>query len=267
VASALRSAAETIQDSISLGRRSLRRVAWILVAIAVLDFLARSVMAANPIDESAAFDPTRAVAGVAAAELMLLDGAVFAMVSLLLLPIQDGLLRGRSVGVADAASTVARKTIPLTVSSVIQGAVLVVPLIALLAMTVAPVVRPVLESGGVSQPGILEALLRTALWWAFWPALGWTIVVTLLFLFAFPFLILENRGPVRSIGLSASLFVRSLPRESGRILGVLVLWAGLLALAWAPLGPLRSAISALAVVWGGAGLVTLFRKLAPAAVA
>ncbi|MGH7680773.1 MAG: hypothetical protein ACRENN_02155 [Candidatus Eiseniibacteriota bacterium] len=268
----------------TLGRRSLPRVAWVLVAIALFDFLARSIMAANPIDESAALDPTRAVAGVAAAGLMLLDAAVFAMVSLLLLPLLDGLVRGISIGVARAASSVARKTIPLTVSSVVQGVILAVPLTVLLVSAVAPVVRPVLDSGGVSQPGILQALLRTALWRAFWPALAWTAVVSLLFVFAFPFVILENRGPIRSIGLSASLLVRSLRREWGRIAGVLVLWLCLAAIVWLPQAPLRSAFgltsgarvgaslasawgaaaSALALLWCDAGLIALFRKLVPA---
>ena len=133
MASALTSAAETIRDSLSLGRRSLRTVAWILALAALLDFGARWAMSANPLDESATLDPTRALAGVAAAELALLDGAVLAMVSLLLLPIQDGIGRGRSVGVVNASALLVRKTIPLTVSSLVQGAVLLCPPVFLMA--------------------------------------------------------------------------------------------------------------------------------------
>lgn len=285
MASALTSAAETIRDSLSLGRRSLRTVVWILVVVAIFDFVARWVMSANPMDETAAFDPARAVAGVAAAELMLLDGAVIAMVSLLLLPILDGFLRGRPVGIARAASAVARKTIPLTVSSVVQGVVLFAPPTFLMVQAVAPVVQPLLASGGMADPGILAALLRTALWRAFWPSLTWVLAVTLLFIFAFPFLILDDRGPIRSIGLSASLFVRSVPKEWPRILSVLALWLCLFAIAWAPSATIRAATaglpgssragallgagwgaatSVLAIVWIDAGLITLFRKLAPA---
>lgn len=285
MASALTSAAETIRDSVSLGRRSLRTVAWILAATALLDFGARWVLSANPIDESAAIDPTRALAGLAAAELMLLDGAVLAMVSLLLLPIQDGIGRGRPMGVVNASALLVRKTLPLTVSSVVQGVVLLTPPMLLMVQAVAPVVRPLLESGGVTDPGILAALLRTALWRAFWPSLAWVLAVTLLFLFVFPFLILDDRGPIRSIGLSASLFVRSVPRDWPRILAIFALWGCLFAIASAPLGLIRAAAggppggshagailgaawgaatSVLAIVWVDAGLVTLFRKLAPA---
>lgn len=242
-------------------------------------------MSANPIDEAAALDPTRALAGVAAAELALLDGAVLAMVSLLLLPIQDGLGRGRSVGVVNASALLVRKTIPLTVSSLVQGIVLFTPPMFLMVQAVAPVVRPLLESGSVSDPGILAALLRIALWHAFWPSLAWVLAVTLLFLFAFPFLILDDRGPIRSIGLSASLFIRSVPREWPRMLAVLALWGCLFAIVSAPLGVIRAAAaalpggphagaffgaawgaatSALSIVWIDAGLVTLFRKLSPA---
>lgn len=285
MASALTSATETIGDSISLGRRSLRTVAWILAVTALVDFGARWAMAANPIDESAALDPTRALAGVAAAELMLLDGAVLAMVSLLLLPIQDAIGRGRSMGAASASALLVRKTFSLTLSSIVQGVVLFTLPMFLMVQSVAPVVRPLLESGGVTDPGILAALLRTALWRAFWPSLAWVLAATLLFIFAFPFLILDDRGPIRSIGLSASLFVRSVPREWPRILAVLALWASLFAIVSAPLGAIRTAAaglpggshagaflgatwgaatSTLAIVWIDAGLVTLFRKLAQA---
>jgi hypothetical protein len=284
VASALTSAAETIRDSLSLGRRSLGTVAWILAVTALVDFGARWAMSANPIDESVALDPTRALAGVAAAELMLLDGAVLAMVSLLLLPIQDALGRGRSMGIVNASALLVRKTFSLTASSIVQGIVLFTPPTFLMVQAVAPVVRPLVESGSMADPGILAALLRTALWRAFWPSLAWVLAVTLLFLFAFPFLILDDRGPVRSIGLSASLFVRSVPREWPRMLAVLALWGCLLAIVSAPIGAIRAAAgglhgglragailgaawgaatSALSIVWIDAGLVTLFRKLAP----
>ena len=154
-----------------------------------------------------------------------------------------------------------------------------------MVQAVAPVVQPLLESGGMADPGILAALLRTALWRAFWPSLAWVLAVTLLFLFAFPFLILDDRGPIRSIGLSASVFVRSLPKEWPRILAILAFWGCLFAIAWAPPAAIRAATaglpggsragallgaawgaatSTLAIVWIDAGLVTLFRKLSPA---
>lgn len=285
MASALSSAAGIIQDSIALGRRTLRTAGWVVAATALLDFVARSFAAANPIDSATTLDPVRAVAGLGAAGLMLVDGAVIGMVSILLLPIQDNLLRGAPAGVGRASSSLVLKTIPLTVSGIVQGAIVIGPPTLLMIGAVAPVIRPVMESGGVAEPGMLAALLRTALWRAFWPALAWVVVVSALFVFSFPFLIFENRGPLRSIGLSAWVFVRSVPKEWGRMLGVLVLWLCLFGIVWGPVKPLQAAAvalthgastgafftaawcavtSALALVWWDAGLVVLFRKLVPA---
>ncbi len=280
--SATSAAFETLEDSIALGRSSLRPVAWILVATAVFDFIARTVLATIPSGGGAALDPSQALAGLAASELMLLDVAILAMVSLLLLPIQDGIVRGQAIGPMRATAILAKKTFPLTVSGIVQGAIIMGPPILFLIASVAPVVAPVVEAGGAAEPEKLAAMLWAAIWRAAWRSLAWLIVTSLFLLFAWPFLIFENRGPIRSIGLSISLVVSRGGREWSRFLAVLAFWAVLLGLIMVPppairwgtaflprgghLGSILSAAwtaatSVLALVWWDAGLVTLFRRL------
>ena len=112
-----------------------------------------------------------------------------------------------------------------------------------------------------------------------------TALTNALFLFAVPLVLLENRGPLRSIGLSAGLFVRRVFPDGARFMSVALLWALLYltvalpesaivqALAHLPRWSfLRSFLPAawsaasmpLALACGTAGLVVLFRKIVPA---
>ena len=278
-------AIETFQASIALGRRSLRPCAWLLAVTAVIDFTVRTILAAATGSGSVATDPAQGLVVLVASELMLLDVAIIAMVSLLLLPIQDAIERGQAIGATRATAILVKKTLPLTLSGIVQGAIITGPPILFLMASVAPVVAPIIEAGGATDPGTLSTMLAAAIWRAAWRSLAWILVTSLFLLFAWPYLIFENRGPIRSIGLSAALVVRRGLSDWSRFLAVFFLWAALAAVILLPQMVARlcapshlhsnhlhsvlsvawtAVTSALALVWFDAGLVTLFRRLVPA---
>ena len=282
---ALPRAAEALSAAISLGRRSLRPASGILLSVALVSFV-RAGLAEEFFRGHVAL--TEASGPIPALTSMLLTVVVFSVLSvgfLLLLPLQDHLERGEPANERSAAGVVFHKAGPLAISGLVQAAIVFGPPAILFVTLTMREVRAVLATGGTLDAETLltvqAAVLRGSLAACCW----WLAIANALFLFAAPLLLLENRGPLRSIGLSAGLFLRRVFPDWARFLSIALLWCLLYvavvlpeseilrALAHLPRwNVLRSVLPAawtavsttLALAYGTAGLVVLFRRLVPA---
>jgi len=278
-------AAEALSAAIALGQQSLRPASGILLSVALVSFvrsgLAEEFFRGNiPLTE-----PAGAVPALAS---MFLTVVVFSILSvgfLLLLPLQDSLERGEAASERTAARAVFRRTGPLAVSGLAQSAIVFGPPAILFFTLMTREARAVLAEGGTLDTETLAAVQAAVLHGSLAPSCIWLAVTNALFLFAAPLLLLENRGPLRSIGMSAALVARRFFPDLGRFLSIALLWALLYmavvlpeswilrALSGLPrwsflrsvLPAAWSAVStALALAFGTAGLVVLFRRLVPA---
>ena len=153
-------------------------------------------------------------------------------------------------------------------------------------VTTAREARAVIAEGGTINAETMQAIQSAVLPGALSASGWWFGISNLLLLFATPYLLLEERGPLRSIWLSAALILRQGLREWSAFLALAVLWALLYATVVLPEFEIRRSVAtlpwhsfvrttlpaawsaastALALTFGSAGLVTLFRRLAPAA--
>jgi hypothetical protein len=142
-----------------------------------------------------------------------------------------------------------------------------------------------LEAPGALDPDAYHAIVSAVTRTVLVPSVCWIIGVNVFLLFATPYLLLENRGPLRSLRLSAVLVARHALRDWGRFASLALLWLALGAAAWLPSAAMRAATgshagrsaigllvsavwsagsTALALAFGTAGLVVLFRRLVPA---
>jgi len=219
---------------------------------------------------------------------MFLTAVVFSVLSvgfLLLLPLQDSLELGDPANERAAARAVFRRSGALAVSGLVQAAIVLGPPAVLFVTLTTREVQAVLATGGTLDAQTLLTVQAAVLRGSMAACCAWLAITNALFLFAAPLLLLENRGPLRSIRLSAALFVRRVFPDWARFLSIALLW-GLLyvavvlpeseilrALAHLPRWSfLRSVLpaawtaasTALALAYGTAGLVILFRRLVPA---
>ncbi|HEY6220978.1 MAG TPA: hypothetical protein VIX13_00415 [Candidatus Eisenbacteria bacterium] len=282
---ALPRAAEALSAAISLGRRSLRPASGILLSVAIVSFV-RAGLAEEffhghiPLTQTSGPIPEMTS--------MLLTAVLLSVLSLgflLLLPLQDNLELGKPANEREAARIVFRRAGPLALSGLVQGAIVFGPPAVLFVSLTMREVRGVLATGGTLDAETLMTLQAAVLRGSLAACCSWLAITNALFLFAAPLLLLESRGPLRSIGLSAALFVKRVLPDSARFLSIALLW-GLLyvavvlpeseilrALAHLPRWSfLRSVLPAawtaasttFALAYGTAGLVVLFRRLVPA---
>jgi hypothetical protein len=285
VESALAAAADSIQETVALGRESLRPSFWILSAGALLDYEARWVFSGNATSELDPTNPSMLLTRLGLALFGFVALTILTTVFLLLIPLQDGLLRGRAIGLGGAFRALSRCMGPLTLSCTAQALlVLAVPFAVVSAYVYASVagVDPV---EGVPNIFKMQEVARASAMRALWPSAVWIIVTSILFVFALPYVILEQRGPLRSIGLSVSLVLRRCRAESGRFWAFAGTWIGAATVVMLPVILLnmtttvtsreqvllnffawgwRSLATAFAIPWCCASLVILFRHLVPA---
>jgi hypothetical protein len=195
------------------------------------------------------------------------------------LPLQDSLLRGTSITFGQAIRRVLEVAWHFLLSGAIQVLILLAPIvpIAAIAWLIVPGGERLLPTGAHAAGA---ALLTVSL------SLAWFIVAAAFTMFATPAVVLDGRGPIRSIGLSLRLVAGHFWGLLGRFLGfiLVVVLAGVLAST--PISFLTaamraagaqettvllilesiwsSAVSALLFPFGVAALVLLYRALNPA---
>ena len=274
-------AAEALSAAIALGLQSLRPASGVLLSVAVVCFVRAGLAEEFFRGHSGLTESPEVVSGLAE---MLLTAIAFSVLSvgfLLLLPLQDGLNLGKPQNERAAAQVVFRRAGALALSGLVQGAIVFGPPAVLLVVMTTHEMKAVLASGGTPDAATLLAVEAAVLHGSLAASCAWLALTNALFLFAAPLLLLENRGPLRSIGLSAILFVRRILPEWARFLsvrwapspGVLPESAILRSVAHLPRWSfLRSVLpatwsaasTAFALAFGTAGLVVLFRRLIPA---
>jgi hypothetical protein len=192
---------------VALGRGSMRHALPILI-FAYFYHLGTELYMAFAMDPET-FGGSQAflsgvMSGVAQVPLLVL-------VTALLLPIQDALLRGERRSFPEAVPIALRRMLPLIVSMLVQALILVGP--------------PLLLLGGVglfvkslpSLPGSPMEILRGTFLLALIPCAIYVVVVVLLFWLAESALILDSRGPLTSIGISVNLVASHFGGMFGRL--------------------------------------------------
>jgi membrane-anchored glycerophosphoryl diester phosphodiesterase (GDPDase) len=266
-----------LRDVLGLGRRTFRPA---LPALALLYFYGVGTgvfLAVNP-------DSDLSQAASVAAYLPTLASLVAFLPMLMLiytpfLPLQDSLLRGTSITFGQAIRRVLEVAWHFLLSGAIQVLILLAPIvpIAAIAWLIVPGGERLLPTGAHAAGA---ALLTVSL------SLAWFIVAAAFTMFATPAVVLDGRGPIRSVGLSLQLVAGHFWGLLGRFLGfiLVVVLAGVLAST--PISFLTaamraagaqettvllilesiwsSAVSALLFPFGVAALVLLYRALNPA---
>ncbi|HET9252391.1 MAG TPA: hypothetical protein VFP58_09755 [Candidatus Eisenbacteria bacterium] len=134
------------------------------------------------------------------------------LVTALLLPMQDSLLRGERRSFPEAVPIAVRRMPALILSMFVQALILLGP--------------PLLLLGGVglfvkslpTLPGSPVEVLRGALFLALIPSAIYVLVFVVLFWLTEPALILDSRGPLASIGRSVSLGASHFGGMLGRVI-------------------------------------------------
>lgn len=266
-----------LRDVFHLGKRSFRPA---LPALALLYFYGVGTgifFAVNPDSE---ISQARSVGAYLPALASLV--AFLPMLMLIytpFLPLQDSLLRGREIPFRAAVRRVLELAWYFIVSTAIQLLICLAPVVPIAA--VAWLLVP--GAGNAAPAGAHAAgaaILAIAL------SMGWVIIAATFLIFATPAVVLESRGPIRSIGVSVRLVRGHFWGILGRFLGffVVLVFAGVIA--GAPVSFLTaaaraaggtgstplviletiwsSAVSALLFPFGVAALLLLFRALYPA---
>lgn len=133
------------------------------------------------------------------------------LVTALLLPIQDALLRGERRSFPEAVPIAVRRMLPLLLSMFVQALILIGP--------------PLLLLGGVglfvkslpALPGSPLDVMRGTFFLALIPCAIYVLVFVILFWLAEPALVLDSRGPLASIGVSVSLTASHFGGMLGRL--------------------------------------------------
>lgn len=197
------------------------------------------------------------------------------------LPLQDSLARGTAITFGRAIRRVLEVAWYFFVSGTIQVLILLAPVVPIAA--IAWLIVP--GGGGPAPAGAhaaAAALLTVSL------SLAWFAVAAAFTMFATPAVVLDRRGPIRSIGLSLRLVAGHFWAIVGRLLGFLLLVALAAVLASTPISFLTagvraagiqeptallilesiwsSAVSALVFPFVVAALLLLYRGLNPARV-
>lgn len=252
---------------------------------AIVQFVRASV-AEEFFHGSLALDPARASATMLASMLLTVVAlTVLSVAILLLLPLQDSLAQGRATTERAATQAVIGRTGALAVSGSVQAAIVFGPPAILFVALATKEMQAVVAEGGTLDTATLVTIQSAVLHGSLAASCWWLAITNLLFLFAAPLLLLEGRGPLRSIWLSATLVFRRGFPEWSRFVAIAFLWAVLYAAVVLPESGLQRMVSSLPrtsflrttlpAVWsapltafglayGTAGLVILFRRLVPA---
>ncbi|HKW50212.1 MAG TPA: hypothetical protein VJQ53_00605 [Candidatus Eisenbacteria bacterium] len=281
---ALPRAAEALSAAISLGRRSLRPASGILLSVALATFVRAGLAEEFFHGPVPLTQPAGPIPGLTSMLLTVVALSLLSAGFLLLIPLQDSLELGEPANERTAARVVLRRAGPLAMSGLVQAAVVFGPPAVLFVTLTMREVRAVMAPGGTLDAETLLTVQAAVLRGSLAACCAWLAITNALFIFAAPLLLLEHRGPLRSIGLSAALFVRRLFTDWPWFLSIALLWgllyvtivvpesAILRGLAHLPRWSfLRSVLPAawaaasttLALAYGTAGLVVLFRRLVP----
>ncbi len=280
----IRPAAELLRAAVALGHRSLKPASGILVAAALAIFV-RASLAEEFFHGNDLLSPTgEPLSQLASALLTVVVFTVLSIGFLLLLPLQDSLAQGRATSERAAAKAVYGRTGALAVSGMVQAAIVFGPPAVLLVSLATQEMRAVLAEGGTLDTPTLTAVQAAVLHGSLGASCFWLAITNVLFLFAAPLLLLEGRGPLRSIWLSATLVVRRGFPEWNRFLSIALLWTVIYAVVVLPRSVIGQVVAPLprtsflratlpaawsaasmpaALAYGVAGLVVLFRRLVP----
>jgi len=280
----LRPATETFRAAVALGHRTLQPASGILVSAALVNFVWTGL--AVEFFRGGTFSPAGdSILQLTSMFLTVVALAVLSVGFLLLLPLQDSLERGRMTSERAAARVVLRRTDALAISGLVQGAIVFGPPTVLFVSLALQEMSAVTAEGGTLDPATLVAIQSAVLRGSLGATCLWLAVTNLLFLFAAPFLLLEGRGPLRSIRLSVGLVLRRGLPEWGRFFAIALLWGLLYAVVVLPGSGIQRMVASLprtsflrttlpaawsaassvgALAYGAAGLVVLFRRLLPA---
>jgi len=126
------------------------------------------------------------------------------------LPLQDSILRGRSVSFLGAIRRVFETAWNLTLSGTAQAVILLLPFAVLLF--IAGLVLP--DTGGEADPTSLVVMSFVLL-----AGLAWALIASLLMAFATPAVVLDDEGPIQSLRTSVLLTLSHLGGILGRFVG------------------------------------------------
>jgi hypothetical protein len=159
------------------------------------------------------------------------------------------------------------------------------PPATLLCVTISQALKQVVAAGGSFTPEASLTLQAAVLHRILGPSYVWLFGTNLFLLFALPYMLLNNRGPLRSIGLSIGLVFRRAIPEWSWFLTFLLLAIILAAAVLVPDAAIRSMVAplpwrshlrslllafwsggatALTLAYGTASLLLLFRHFVPA---
>ena len=126
------------------------------------------------------------------------------------LPLQDGILRGRPVNFLGAIRRVFETAWNLTLSGTVQAVILLLPFAVL--CFIAGLALP--DAGGEANPSGLVVMSFVLL-----AGLAWGLVASLLMAFATPAVVLDDEGPIQSLGTSFRLALSHLGGILTRFIG------------------------------------------------
>jgi hypothetical protein len=211
-----------LQSVVALGLGTLKSA---LPAILLLYFyrLGMGLYLAFTLDEASPLglpDPRAQVASYMAMAATYLP--VLVLIYTPFLPLQDALLRGRRVTFGASVRHVLERVWAFAVSAVAQSVIVLGPPVLLIAGLVT-LVR--------SLPPRPDELVRLLTLAAMMPCLVWMAISVLFLLFATPAVVLDDRGPLRSIALSMRRVGGQLGGILGRLLavGIVALFAAVAA--------------------------------------
>jgi len=237
-----------------LGRRSIRPA---LPALALL-FLIRLGMGAHRALTNYSDATGQAAVPAVNAALDAIPILLLAFICIPFLPLQESILRGRTIHFLGAIRRVLQVSVNLVFSVIAQTFILLGP------------VTPITVAGARMLSDPFGPLL--------WTCMAWLLVAAFFMIFAIPAVVLDGEGPLRSLWTS----VRLVSRNFGSVLGMLLV-LGFIALvgfgAASPLSALgataapikvafvawTSAIEALLLPFLAAAVVVLYRSLRPRA--
>ena len=195
------------------------------------------------------------------------------------LPLQDSILRGRPVTFLGAIRRVFETAWNLTLSGTAQAVILFLPFAAL--CFIAGLALP--DTGGEADPTSLVVMSFVLL-----AGLAWAMIASLLLVFATPAVVLDDEGPIQSLGTSFRVALSHLGGILGRFVGfgflALVIYfmvrmpTAILTNAAAASGAASVPIKLAALIWASAvdtlffpfwvaALMVLYRALVPPAAA
>ncbi len=203
-----------LRDVFDLGRRSFRPA---LPALALLYFYGIGTgifFAMNP--ESGIAQAKSAAAYLPALAALVAFLPMLMLIYTPFLPLQDALLRDEELSFRAAVRRVLELAWHFLVSGAVQTLILLAPVVAI--AVVAALAGAFAGTAARALPGAAAgaAILAVVL------SLGWFAVAAAFMVFATPAVVLDGRGPIRSIGLSVRLVGGHFWGILGRLLGYFV---------------------------------------------